>query len=170
MYYTASGIITLCRWPSGAQVERGLPCFIVSLLHASTCFEHYVFIIRRSKLYYTVSKLLTENNVSQMTSFLPDTHSEPLLKVLHRTLQHFLRQSCDFLTNGKFQLFVRDPVVLNASTHRSIVFRSGIAPRRSTLIFRRKRCWTVTTESLFLLKKLLDGKHTMLYVPMRHGY
>jgi len=22
-YYTASGIITLCRWPSGAQVERG---------------------------------------------------------------------------------------------------------------------------------------------------
>ena len=24
MYYTASGIVTLCRWPSGAQVERGL--------------------------------------------------------------------------------------------------------------------------------------------------
>jgi len=23
-YYTASGIITLRRWPSGAQVERGL--------------------------------------------------------------------------------------------------------------------------------------------------
>ena len=22
--YTASGIITLCRWPSGAQVEKGL--------------------------------------------------------------------------------------------------------------------------------------------------
>jgi len=21
-YYTASGIVTLCRWPSGAQVER----------------------------------------------------------------------------------------------------------------------------------------------------
>ena len=43
-----------------------------------------------------------------MTSFLPDTRSEPLLKVLHRTLQHFffLRQSCDFLTNGNFQLFV----------------------------------------------------------------
>jgi len=29
--------------------------------------------------------------------------------------------------------------------------------------------WTVTTESLFL-KKLLDDKHTVLYVPMRHGY
>jgi len=24
LHYTASGIITLCRWPSGAQVERGL--------------------------------------------------------------------------------------------------------------------------------------------------
>ena len=84
-----------------------------------------------------------------MTSFLPDTHSEPLLKVLHRTLQHFLQQSCDFLMNGKFQFFVTDLVVLNASTRRSIVFQSGIAPRRSTLNFRRKRR-TVTTESLFL--------------------
>ena len=128
-----------------------------------------MLIIRKSKLYYTASKLLTESNVSQMMSFLPDTHSEPLLKVLHRTLQHFLWQGCDFLTNGKFQLFVTDPVVLNASNHRSIVFRSGIAPRRSTLNFRWKRRWTVTTESLFL-KKLLDGKHTMLYVPVHHGY
>ena len=24
LYYTASGIVILCRWPSGAQVERGL--------------------------------------------------------------------------------------------------------------------------------------------------
>ena len=24
-YYTASGIVTLCRWPYGAQVERGPP-------------------------------------------------------------------------------------------------------------------------------------------------
>ena len=24
LYYTASGIVTLCRWPSGAQVERGV--------------------------------------------------------------------------------------------------------------------------------------------------
>ena len=29
--------------------------FYKSLLHASTCFEHYVLIIRRSKLYYTAS-------------------------------------------------------------------------------------------------------------------
>jgi len=36
------------RWPSGAQVERGLVgmhsnqnfCFTISLFHASTCFEH----------------------------------------------------------------------------------------------------------------------------------
>jgi len=67
-------------------------------------------------------------------------------------------------------LFMTDPVVLNASTHRSIVFRSGrTVSWCSTLNFRGKRCWTATTESLFL-KKLRDGKHTMLYVPVRHSY
>jgi len=34
-------------------------CFIISLLYVSTCFEHYVFIIRRSKLYYTASCIIT---------------------------------------------------------------------------------------------------------------
>jgi len=38
-----------CRWPSGAHVER----------ESSTCFEHYVLIIRRSKLYYTASGITT---------------------------------------------------------------------------------------------------------------
>jgi len=33
--------------------------FIISLLYASTCFEHYVLIIGRSKLYYTVSGIVT---------------------------------------------------------------------------------------------------------------
>jgi len=33
--------------------------FIISLLYASTCFEHYVPIIRRSKLYYTASGIVT---------------------------------------------------------------------------------------------------------------
>ena len=31
----------------------------MSLFHASTCFEHYVPIVRRSKLYYTVSGIIT---------------------------------------------------------------------------------------------------------------
>ena len=34
-------------------------CFIVSLFHASTCFDHHVLIIRRSKLYYTASGIIT---------------------------------------------------------------------------------------------------------------
>ena len=42
-----------------------------------------------------------ENNVSQMTSFLPDTHSEPLLKVLHHTLQHFFAVELRFLDEWK---------------------------------------------------------------------
>ena len=32
---------------------------MISLLYASTCFEHYVLIIRRSKLYYTASGIFT---------------------------------------------------------------------------------------------------------------
>jgi len=34
-------------------------CFTVNLFHASTCFEHHVLIIRRSKLYYTASGIIT---------------------------------------------------------------------------------------------------------------
>ena len=33
-------------------------CFIISLLYASTCFEHHV-LIRRSKFYYTASGITT---------------------------------------------------------------------------------------------------------------
>ena len=40
-----------CRWPSDAPV--------ISLLYASKCFEHYVLIIRGSKLYYTASGVIT---------------------------------------------------------------------------------------------------------------
>jgi len=34
-------------------------CFSISLFHASTCFEHYVLIVRRSKLYYTACGIIT---------------------------------------------------------------------------------------------------------------
>jgi len=34
-------------------------CFTISLFDASTCFEHHVLIIRRSKFYYTVSGIIT---------------------------------------------------------------------------------------------------------------
>jgi len=33
--------------------------FIISLLYASTCFEPYELIVRRSKLYYTASGIIT---------------------------------------------------------------------------------------------------------------
>ena len=38
--------------------------FIMSLFHASTCFEHNVLIVRRSKLYYTASGIITLKQVS----------------------------------------------------------------------------------------------------------
>ena len=34
-------------------------CFIISLFYSSTCFEHYVLFIKRSKLYYTASDIIT---------------------------------------------------------------------------------------------------------------
>ena len=34
-------------------------CFTISLFHACTCFEHHVLIVRRSKLYYTASGIVT---------------------------------------------------------------------------------------------------------------
>ena len=36
----------------------------MSLFHASTCFEHHVLIVRRSKLYYTASGIITLKQVS----------------------------------------------------------------------------------------------------------
>jgi hypothetical protein len=33
--------------------------FTISLFHASTCFEHHVLIVRRPKLYYTASGIIT---------------------------------------------------------------------------------------------------------------
>ena len=35
-------------------------CFyVLSLFHASTCFEHHVLLVRGSKLYYTASGIIT---------------------------------------------------------------------------------------------------------------
>ena len=41
------------------QLNAKKSCFRISLFYASTCFEHYVLIIRRSKLYYTASGIIT---------------------------------------------------------------------------------------------------------------
>ena len=39
-------------------------CFTISLFPASTRFEHHLLIVRRSKLYYTVSGIITLKQVS----------------------------------------------------------------------------------------------------------
>ena len=41
------------------QLDAQNFCFTISLFHASTCFKHHVLIIRRSKLYYTASGIIT---------------------------------------------------------------------------------------------------------------
>ena len=41
------------------QLDAQSFCFTISLFHASTSFKHHVLIIRRSKLYYTDSGIIT---------------------------------------------------------------------------------------------------------------
>ena len=41
------------------QLDARNFCFTISLFHASTCFEHHVLIIRRSKLHCTASGIIT---------------------------------------------------------------------------------------------------------------
>ena len=41
------------------QLDAQNFCFTISLFHASTCFEHHLLIIRRSKLYYIASGINT---------------------------------------------------------------------------------------------------------------
>jgi len=41
------------------QLDAQNFCFTISLFHASACFEHNVLIIRRSKLHYTASGIIT---------------------------------------------------------------------------------------------------------------
>ena len=38
--------------------------FVINLFQASTCFEHYVLIVRKSKLHYIVSSIITLKQVS----------------------------------------------------------------------------------------------------------
>ena len=45
------------------QLDAQNFCFTISVFHASTCFEHYVLIIMRSKLYYTASGIITPMGV-----------------------------------------------------------------------------------------------------------
>ena len=41
------------------QLDGTKFCFTISLFHASTCFQHHVLIIRRSRLYYTAFGIIT---------------------------------------------------------------------------------------------------------------
>ena len=62
LYYTVWYHHTY-RWPSRAQIERGNKYIEMhgqqNIKKASTRFEHHVLIIRRSKLYYTASGIIT---------------------------------------------------------------------------------------------------------------
>jgi len=55
--------------------------FYNKLLYVSTCFEHYVLIIRKSNLYYTVSGIITPIGGRPVHRLREDSLSQPV----HRT-------------------------------------------------------------------------------------
>jgi len=66
IYYTASGIITLCRWPSGAQVGRGLctgwPPIGVTIPDAIIQFDLLMMSTQCSKHVETYNKLIIKQD------------------------------------------------------------------------------------------------------------
>jgi hypothetical protein len=61
-----------------------------------------------------------------------------------------------------------DTVVLNASTHRSLVFRWDCTSTLNVELSTEKTL--DSTYGITVSKKRLDGKHTTLNVPTRRGY
>ena len=51
--------VTLRRYIYLSINQLGALNFVMSLFHASTCFEHYVLIARWSKLYYAAYGIIT---------------------------------------------------------------------------------------------------------------
>jgi hypothetical protein len=62
----------------------------MSLLYASTRFEHYVLIIRRSKLYSTASGIITPVTGRQHTGVMIPEHSENDERKAHMSDQALL--------------------------------------------------------------------------------
>jgi len=73
-------------------------CFTISSFHASTCFEHHVLIVRRSKLYYTASGIITPIGGRPVHGTATYTKSP-------RTSIHF-RQRCTSFWNPSFKKLV----------------------------------------------------------------
>jgi hypothetical protein len=92
-----------------------------------------------------------------MTSFLPATHLEPLLKVPHRTLQHFLRQGCrpggfPFMTSGSSKCF-------NPSKYSVSIWQNCASTLNNELSTEKT---LDSNYGITVSKKLLDSKHMML--------
>jgi len=72
LYYTASGIITLCRWPSGAQVERGGGGLLTACEQdpapklSANLYDIYHCCVYSEKL-----QMMDRGNVRNMKSFIP---------------------------------------------------------------------------------------------------
>ena len=69
----------------------------MSLFHASTCFEHHVLIVRRSKLYCTVSGIITLRGgrpVHRTATYRCDDTRDRIVKFCPPDDEHMVLETC----------------------------------------------------------------------------
>ena len=73
----------------------------ISLFHASTCFEHHVLIIRRSKLHYTASGIITPTGdrllpqpVHETATYRCDDTSRCIIQFRPPDNEHMVLETC----------------------------------------------------------------------------
>jgi len=95
LYYTASGIITLCGWPSGAQVERGLctgplpSCAPDGHLHVSSTM------CSSSGQNCIIQHLVSSHFVGgRPVHRLREDCAQVLFQAVHRTVTYMFRALC----------------------------------------------------------------------------
>ena len=72
-------------------------CFIINLFHVSTCFEHHVIIVRRSKLYYTASGIITligGRPVDRTATYRCDDIRDCIIQFLPPDDEHMVLETC----------------------------------------------------------------------------
>ena len=75
----------------------------MSLFHASTCFEHHVLIVRRPKLYYTASGIITLKQVNGL-KLLKITK---ITKIVIYKYEHIVvKFMCEFTHKFYYYLFI----------------------------------------------------------------
>ena len=104
-------------------------CFTISLFHASTCFEHHVLIVRRSKLYCTASGIITPIGGRPVHRLREDCSSQSFLIVADNSMDLYQLLLFFTLFSNRRYAFL--------SRVEQVKFSSALGPATTD------RCWNV---------------------------